>query len=185
MNFLSLAFHNLVEFINAPETLTALMANRFYLILLVIVLSSFKHASYSSMWLASLINMPGTFLHETAHFVVGLVLNAKPTSFSLFPRKNGDYYVMGSVGFKNLTFYNALPSSMAPLFLLIAGFYLNKHFFDVVNVSIWTYMLYVLLQTIIVENAMPSRADFKAGFKYFSGVLLYSVVMVLYLALFF
>lgn len=184
MDYFILAWNNLVDFINSQETLRIVMANRFFLILLVIVLSSMKHASYSSMFVAALVNIPGTILHETAHFLVGLVFNAKPTSFSLFPRKSGGVYVMGSVGFRNITFYNALPAAMAPLLLLPIGFYLNRYFFTAVNISIWTYLVYILLQTIIIENSLPSTTDFRVGFKYISGVAICGALLILYLALF-
>lgn len=76
-----------IAYLNSSEVLTKLTTDRFLLILLVIVLTSFKRAAYKSMWLAVLINLPGTVLHECAHFVVGILLNAKPVSFSLFPKK--------------------------------------------------------------------------------------------------
>ena len=75
------------------------------------------------MWASALVNIPGTILHEMMHYIVGLVLNAHPCNFTIFPRKSPDgYYVMGSVGFRNVTFYNAIPSAMAPLLLLVIGF---------------------------------------------------------------
>ena len=111
-----------IAYLNSSEVLAKLTTDRFLLILLVIVLTSFKRAAYKSMWLAVLINLPGTVLHECAHFVVGILLNAKPVSFSLFPKKVDDHYVTGQVGFSNLKFYNALPVSMAPLLLLFAAF---------------------------------------------------------------
>ena len=43
------------------------------------------------------------------------------------------------------------------------------------------YVLYVLLQTIIVENAIPSSVDFKVAGMYFRGVVMYLAVGILFL----
>lgn len=58
--------------------------NRFLLILLVIVLIRIKYTTYSSMWASALVNIPGTILHEMMHYIVGLVLNARPCNFTIF-----------------------------------------------------------------------------------------------------
>lgn len=179
MIYIMEAFGKLWALINSPEVLRMFLENRFFLILCVLVLSALKHATYRSIILVSLINIPGTFLHETAHFLVGFLLNARPTSFTLIPHRSGDAYVTGSVGFKNIRFYNALPSAMAPLLLLIVGYYFNRCFFEYVNLSIWTYFGYILLQTIIIENALPSSTDFKVAFGNLLGVILYFILAVI------
>ena len=161
---------------NSHEIAEYLVTNRFVLIVLVLFLAHLKAVTYSSMFLTALVNVPGTFLHETAHFTVGLLLNAKPTSFSLFPVKQGDTYVTGSVGFRNLHFYNALPSAMAPLMLLPAAYFFDKYFFDREHVTVIGYIVYVLLQPIIIENALPSPADFKIGFGNLLGVAFYALI---------
>ena len=130
------------------------------------------------MWTCALVNIPGTILHEFMHFFVGLVLNAHPSNFSIFPKKGGDgKYVMGSVGFRNIQFYNALPSALAPLLLLVLGFYINRYWLPHMQLTLVNYVFYVLLQTIIIENAMPSSTDFKVAFRYLSGVIFYLIVL--------
>lgn len=166
----------LINKLNSFGFLQSFFDNRFYLILLVIILVHLKNATYKSMMLCALINMPGTILHETMHFLVGLVLNAKPCNFTLFPRRNENGYVMGSVGFTNITFYNAIPASMAPLLLLPIGFYLNRYFLPNMEPTFTNYVLYVLLQTIIIENALPSSADFKVAKMYFLGIVMYAAI---------
>ena len=147
-------------------------------ILLVVVLLHLKYKTYSNIWLCAMINVPGTILHEFMHFLVGLFLNAQPSNFSIFPKKSADgKYVMGSVLFKNIRFYNALPSALAPLALLAVGFCLNKYWLPNMHLSIINYVAYVLLQTIIIENAMPSSVDFKVAFKYPAGVALYAIIL--------
>ena len=179
MDFARLFFHKIALFLNSTETLSLAVNNRFLLIFLVIVLLKMKYATYSSIWLSALINIPGTILHESMHFIVGLALNAYPTTFDLIPHKDGfGNYVMGSVGFRNVTFYNALPAALAPLFLLPIGFYFNRWYFNNIDITLGNYLLYILLQTVIIENAVPSATDFKVGFSYPAGILLYSAVFV-------
>ncbi len=170
-------YYKFLSIINSPAFLRGFFDNRFYLILLVIILMRVKYTTYNSLWLSSLVNIPGTILHEFMHFFVGMLLNARPCNFTIFPRRGEDgSYVMGSVGFRNVTFYNAVPASMAPLLLLPIGFYLNRYFLPTMEPTFVNYVLYVLLQTIIIENAMPSGADFRVARMYISGVLLYGFI---------
>lgn len=170
-------YEKVMLFLESEDFLQAFLNNRFFLILLVVFLTRLKYATYSSMWASALVNVPGTLLHETMHFLVGGFLNAQPCNFTILPKRSleGDY-VMGSVGFKNITFYNAVPAALAPLLLLPLGFYLNRYFLPMMVPTLGNYILYVLLQTIIVENAIPSRTDFNVAGKYISGVILYLVL---------
>lgn len=168
-----------IDKLNSYQFLQSFFDNRFYLILLVVILIHLKNATYRSMFMSALVNIPGTFLHELMHFLVGLVMNAKPCNFTLIPRRgeNGNY-VMGSVGFTNITFYNAIPASMAPLLLLPIGFYINRYLLPLMPPTFVNYVLYVLVQTIIIENAMPSSADFRVAKMHFMGVILYGALAI-------
>ena len=74
--------------------------------------------------------------------------------------------------------YTAVPSAMAPLLLLVIGFYLNRYYLPLMRPTMLNYVLYVLLQTIIIENAMPSGADFRVAGMYLKGILLYGFLLV-------
>lgn len=168
-----------VDKLNSYSFLQSFFDNRFYLILLVVVLIHLKNATYRSLFMSALINIPGTLLHELMHFVVGLILNARPRNFTIIPRRGeGGNYVMGSVGFTNVTFYNAVPASMAPLLLLPIGFFANRYLLPMIQPTFTNYVLYVLLQTIIIENAMPSAADFRVARMYFLGIVMYGVLAI-------
>ena len=170
-------YYKFLSLINSPEFLRGFFDNRFYLILLVVILMRFKYTTYQSMWMSSLVNIPGTLLHETMHYLVGGILNARPCNFTIFPRRGEDgSYVMGSVGFRNVTFYNAVPAAMAPLLLLPIGFYINRYVLPQLTPTFSNYILYVLLQTIVIENAVPSRADFRVAGMYVTGVVMYAFV---------
>ncbi|MBR1605969.1 MAG: hypothetical protein IJ660_07700 [Alphaproteobacteria bacterium] len=179
MEIIQQLYFKISAFLSSEDFLQAVFNNRFYLILLVVFLMRLKYATYRSMWVSALVNVPGTLLHELMHYLVGAFLNARPCNFTILPRRNleGDY-VMGSVGFQNITFYNAVPAALAPLLLLPIGFYLNRYFLPNMVPTLLNYVLYVLLQTIIVENAIPSRTDFNVAGKYFSGVMIYLILFV-------
>ena len=119
-------YYKILSFFNNPQFLQSFFDNRFYLILLVVVLMRFKYTTYRSMWMSALVNIPGTFLHELMHFLVGALFNAKPCNFTLFPKKNenGDY-VMGSVGFRNIAYYNAIP---ACIFAVLSCIWLSESY---------------------------------------------------------
>lgn len=154
------------------------------MILLVVLLMRLKYSTYRSFFMSALINIPGTLLHELMHFLVGGMFNARPVNFTIIPKKADDgSYIMGSVGFRNITFYNAIPAAMAPLLLLPIGFYLNRYLLPNMSPSFWSYIFYVFIQTIIIENAIPSRTDFKVAGLYFSGVLMYVVLLTAILVL--
>lgn len=60
--------------------------------------------------------LPGTYIHELLHFLVGFLLNAKPVSFSVWPRRVGSFtWATGSVGFANVRWYNGIAAGLAPL----------------------------------------------------------------------
>ena len=179
MNVLWQVLYNLYAFFNSPEFLRSFFDNRFYLILLVIILMRVKYATYSRMWMSAVVNIPGTFMHELMQYFVGAILNVIPVNFTIFPKRNLDgAYVMGSVGFSNITFYNAVPSAMAPLLLLPIAFYINRYALPMMTPTFFNYVLYVLLQTIIIENAIPSGADFRVAGMYWRGLLLYAVLAI-------
>lgn len=167
-------YYKVLYFLNNPQFLQSFFDNRFYLIFLVVVLMRLKYTTYRSIWLSAMVNIPGTFLHELMHYLVGGLFNAHPCNFTLFPKKNenGDY-VMGSVGFRNVTYYNAIPAAMAPFLLLPIGFYVNRYMLPYMAPTFGNYAFYVLLQTIIVENAIPSSVDFKVAGMFLRGIVLY------------
>ena len=78
-------YYQLIEWetkLNSYDFLQTFFNNRFYLILLVIVLLHLKNATYRSLFMSALVNIPGTVLHELMHFLVGWFLNARPCNFN-------------------------------------------------------------------------------------------------------
>ena len=118
-----------------------------------------------SKWQLAMISLPGTVMHEALHGVVGLVLFAKPKSFSIFPRRQGNTWVLGSVGFTNLNIWNAAPVAFAPLLMLGIGWLLYVNWmlptFMMANYLIWVASGYVTACALF--SCIPSSTDIKAG----------------------
>jgi hypothetical protein len=69
--------------------------------------------------LFAFLTLTGTLLHELSHFSVGTLLGARPVALNLFPKARRDgSYVMGSVTFSNLRWFNAAPTALAPLLIM-------------------------------------------------------------------
>lgn len=135
------------------------------------------------MYLFSMLVLPGTLAHELAHFFVGFALNAGPSGFSVFPRKNGQIWELGSVKFSNIRWYNGLFVGLAPLLLLPAGIWVAHYqsplFKGLAGVSpasvAWLYLCATLL-----GSALPSGQDIKVVIQS-SWALIALVGLVLYL----
>jgi hypothetical protein len=66
-----------------------------------------------------LFTVAGTICHELAHYCVGLLTGARPTSLTIIPRRVGRNWELGSVTLTRVRWYNAAPAALAP-FLIIA-----------------------------------------------------------------
>ena len=66
--------------------------------------------------------LPFTIMHESAHFVVAFLTGGRPSSFSVWPRRSGRGWVLGSVAAVP-TLLSAAPTALAPLGWLALGYY--------------------------------------------------------------
>lgn len=87
-------------------------------------------------WLYWAVTIPGTFLHESAHWIFAWALQGNPTSFSIIPTLQGDPTIfeilftkkgnaiqsLGHVMFYP-NWYNAATVGLAPLLLGVLGIY--------------------------------------------------------------
>jgi hypothetical protein len=64
------------------------------------------------------LTVAGTICHELAHFFVGLVTGARPSSLTILPRRVGRHWELGSVTLLHVRWYNAAPAALAP-FLIV------------------------------------------------------------------
>lgn len=120
-----------------------------------------------------LLMLPGTFLHECQHYLAGGLTNAKPSSFSIIP----DGLKLGSVGFTNITWYNAIPAALAPLVGLISLSILAIHTLPADAQAITGKNLLILLALSPLAYACwPSFVDWKLslrGWPVYAGGIAY------------
>lgn len=162
--------------------LPPLQDGRLYPIALALIIVRFKRVSSGNRFFAGLINILGTFFHEMAHYLVGFILFAKPTGFSLWPKTQAvGGYVLGSVSFRNIRFYNAIPTALAPLLLVVLAYFVDQQYFTVIRETLVSYVVYIFMIVILLENAIPSTVDVKVAFSNPIGVVLYVVGGLLYL----
>jgi hypothetical protein len=125
------------------------------------LLNSVRHSS----WTVALLSLVGTGMHEALHAGVGLVLLAKPVSFSLIPIRAGNRWTLGSVGFKNLNIWNAGPVTLAPLLMIWGAILLFNHWMEPVflagHYGQWLLAGYVTACALF--SSIPSQADVRLG----------------------
>lgn len=113
-----------------------------------------------------LLRFPSTVLHELAHLAVSLVTLAHPHSINVFPRRDSNGWVLGSVKCRRITMLNAFPVGLAPLLvnLPVAWWVFQEQ-------TLRGYMLAFLLLT----SSVPSEQDVQVAFSSLLGATLWLV----------
>ena len=125
-----------------------------------------------SFWLLSLLALPGTLCHEVCHWVAGWLLNGKPVRFTVIPRREGRGYVLGSVHFANLRWYNAFFVGMAPLVMLPLAYGLFIWRMAARPALGWPEAAMVFLIANLVFGSVPSWQDIRIAARSPFGWLL-------------
>ncbi|MDK9702479.1 MAG: hypothetical protein OEL20_05015 [Sulfuritalea sp.] len=130
--------------------------------------------SRTALWRISLLSLPGTLAHELAHWAVGFVLFAQPASFSVWPRRHGNGYVLGSVGFRGVGLLNGAFVALAPILLLWPAYWCLLY-----STAAWfggdylAWTLWGALAANLVFAAIPSGPDLRLGLP---SIALYTVI---------
>lgn len=93
-----------------------------YLAAAIVMGAVHRRLASSGSFVAILYCLPFTIMHETAHFAVALLTGGRPSSFSVWPRREGKRWVLGSVSAVP-TLLSAAPTALAPLGWLVIGYY--------------------------------------------------------------
>jgi hypothetical protein len=132
-----------------------------------------------SFWLFSLLVLPGTFCHELCHWMVGKLLNGRSVHFTVVPRRAEGGFVLGSVTFSNLRWYNAFFIGLAPLLLLAAAYGLFRWRLGGQPVLGWKEAGTVFFLANLLFGAVPSWQDLRVaarspiGWLLLAGALVY------------
>lgn len=149
---------------------------------LIVTLRSIAH---KNIFTASLYNIVGTLFHELSHYIVAIIFNAKPVSFSIIPRRRGDDWILGSVTCRNLDWYNSFPVSLAPLMLVPASYLLYSGSLSLTGVENIDFFIRTFISVILLYSAIPSAQDLKVAISEPVGVLIYGGVVITFAIKFF
>ena len=143
--------------------------------LLVVVCYALLRGARASMWRIALLSFPGTAAHEMAHWLVGLLLGAKPHGFSVWPQAQARGWRLGSVSFGRIGLLNGAWVALAPLLLLPLSWLCLVR----VLLPLWVqqqwgwWLLGGYLTATALFAALPSWQDLKLGSR---SLLLYGLL---------
>lgn len=141
------------------------------------IFSYIRFYANKSKILTALFFLPATFLHELLHFLMGLLLLAKPTSFSLIPKKEENGYTLGEVRFSNLNFFNTIPVALAPALIFVLLYYIDVFYWSFFKRDVLYFILFVYINFILVYSAIPSIQDFKVALSNRIGLLFWGLII--------
>jgi hypothetical protein len=122
-------------------------------------------------------NLIGVSLHELAHLLVGILLFAKPSAFSLIPHQQKDGVRLGSVSFRGLNAFNSLPVGLAPLGLIVVDIYVIQNWPGWFTPTLYSTLGIYFASFVMIYNALPSWQDLKIAFGW-KSILLYGAAAI-------
>jgi hypothetical protein len=134
-----------------------------------------RRASSSGILAMALWNLTGVILHELAHLLAGLLFRARPAGLSLFPRREGNFWRLGSVSFARITAFNAVPVAFAPLGLVGLAYWLARNWFTWCRPSLLATLALYAAVYLLLYNALPSSRDLRLACNWRS-IVLYSLL---------
>jgi len=128
---------------------------------LFLLLRKFFLTDFPVFLLVSLIFLPGTIIHESAHFITALFLILPVKSMTVFPKWDNNEIKLGEVLFIKKDFLRAILVGIAPVFfgvgILFSLFYF--HIYPTNNLGL--NILYSYLIFSISANMFSSKQDLK------------------------
>lgn len=121
-------------------------------------------------------NLPVTVMHELAHFVIALLLGGRPGGFSLWPRREGGGWRLGSVTAR-MTLLSAAPTALAPLLWLIIGGALLAFRSEVAGESLARLCGVYLAVYLCVAASIPSWQDLHVAVTHPLSLLFWSALL--------
>jgi hypothetical protein len=129
-----------------------------------------RRISSSGSYLAILYCLPFTIMHELSHFVAAFLTGGRPSSFSVWPRRSGNGWVLGSVS-SVPTLLSAAPTALAPIGWLVVG-YCSMQFWGMRPVWVPEYLIVVLIYA-CTAACTPSWQDIKIVMTHPFSLMIY------------
>ena len=108
------------------------------------------------MWAYSLFSLPGTAAHEFCHWLVALLLGAKPSLPNLIPARDGNAWRLGSVR-SSPNLITLIPIALAPFALFPVGIWYAV--FVMHPATEWWYLAHVWISSTMLAASLPSKQD--------------------------
>jgi hypothetical protein len=143
---------------------------------LFLFLRKFFESDFPVFLLVSLIFLPGTIIHETAHFITALFLILPVKSMTVFPRWDNNEIKLGEVIFIKKDFLRAILVGIAPVFFGVGILFGLFYFHIYPSNNIGLNILYSYLIFSISANMFSSKQDLKDSFLIIPVVLLLVVI---------
>lgn len=128
---------------------------------LFILLRKFFQSDFVVFSLVSLLFLPGTIIHESAHFITALLLILPVKSMTVFPKWDENEIKLGEVLFIKKDFLRAILVGVAPVFfgigILFSLFYF--HIYPANNIGLNIFYAYLIFS--ISANMFSSKQDLK------------------------
>jgi hypothetical protein len=116
-------------------------------------------------------------MHELAHFVMALLLGGKPSGLSLWPRREGGGWRLGSVTAR-ATLLSAAPTALAPLLWLPLGGILLSFRSEVAGESLARLCGVYLAVYLCVAASIPSWQDLNVAITHPLSLLFWGTLFV-------
>lgn len=133
-----------------------------------------RRLSSSGSLLAILYCLPFTLMHELSHFVAALLTGGRPSSFSVWPRRSANGWILGSVSAVP-TLLSAAPTALAPLGWLMIG-YQSLALWEMRPAWLPEYLIVAVLYACTAAST-PSWQDIKVALTHPFSLLLWTAIV--------
>ncbi len=114
-----------------------------------------------------------TLMHEMSHFVAAFLTGGRPSSFTVWPRRSENGWVLGSV--RSIpTLLSAAPTALAPLGWLVIGYY-SVVLWDIRPVWVPEWLIVLIIYACSAACA-PSWHDIRIALTYPLSLLLWIAI---------
>jgi hypothetical protein len=147
--------------------------------LLIGIVLLFDHvvAPRLGMWAYSVFALPGTLAHEFCHWLVALILGARPTFPNLIPKREGHAWRLGSVR-ASTNFLTVIPIALAPFALFPLGIWYAIH---IMSPTVgWWYLLHVWIASTLLDSSLPSKQDWSVALPAIYIILIIYIIYRVY-----
>lgn len=165
------------------ELVVLLLFSRIIPSLLVHIFYYFTRSHKASIYLLSLIVLPGTLVHELAHLLTAGGMLVRVGEVSLFPEIKENGVKLGHVEIEKTDFVRRALIGFAPVFfgigILVGGIWLaNMHFFSKGEYPIWLLGILFYLVVVIGNTMFSSKKDLEGTVGFL--VLVISILGAMY-----